>query len=130
MNRTTKKSLVPTGSGRILIAILALLILPQLTPNLGTSFAADEDDAKEDTAVLSYEVTGMSCNACAKKLTLKLSKLKGVTKCEVSFDDGDATICVAKDETEKMSELITKCIGDIGYKCKLKTDDDDGEKTE
>lgn len=61
-------------------------------------------------------ITGMHCGSCAKLIKMKLDKVSGVLKAEISDQTKQATI--EYDPTLTNAESLIKIIADLGYVAK------------
>ncbi|MCI4055624.1 heavy metal translocating P-type ATPase [Bacillus cereus] len=70
-----------------------------------------------------FNVSGMTCAACANRVEKRLNKLDGVNKATVNFALESATVDFNPDEVNvnEMKSAITK----LGYKLEVKPDDQD-----
>lgn len=56
-------------------------------------------------------VQGMHCGGCANAIATKAGQVEGVASCDVSFEDGTATVVVVPESVEAVESAITK----LGY---------------
>lgn len=56
-------------------------------------------------------VQGMHCGGCANAIATKAGQVEGVASCDVSFEDGTATVVVAPESIEEVESAITT----LGY---------------
>ena len=78
---------------------------------------------KSDLLTAEFKISGMNCQACEEEIKHEVNKLNGITKVEVSYEEGAARIQF--DKSKSNIEEITKAINSTGYrvtKKKLKND--------
>ncbi len=64
------------------------------------------------------EITGMTCNACAKGLTSELHRLPGVVSASISFSNKVATVAI---DTNQLSQTtLLTAIKEAGFGAKPK----------
>ncbi|MEE2972389.1 MAG: heavy metal-associated domain-containing protein, partial [Planctomycetota bacterium] len=56
-------------------------------------------------------VQGMHCGGCANAIATKAGQVEGVASCDVSFENGTATVVVAPESIEEVESAITT----LGY---------------
>jgi copper chaperone CopZ len=66
-------------------------------------------------AVLAYRVEGMHCEGCVAAITGKVTKVAGVTTCEVSLDGQSATVRV---DDGRIAPQVESAIRGLGYTVK------------
>ncbi len=69
---------------------------------------------------LSFDVGGMTCNACTEKVAHALTKLDGVSHADVDLKSGIATAMTDPDHVN--AALLTSVISDLGYTAKARAD--------
>jgi len=89
-----------------------LVVLVVLTSLVVSSAAV----AKEVRA--EFNVSGMSCGACAKGVEARVAELAGVKSATVSYEESSAT--VVYDDEKVTAEKIKKTIEKSGFKAELK----------
>jgi copper chaperone CopZ len=62
------------------------------------------------SAVVVYDVSGMTCGHCVAAVTKELRTLPGVTEVEVRLDDASATVVGAVDDAD-----VVAAIAEAGY---------------
>lgn len=68
------------------------------------------------TKILTIEVHGMDCQNCANNVTKTLDSVKGVTRAEVDFQKGKATVWFENSEDQVgLQRVIRKAITKAGY---------------
>ena len=70
------------------------------------------------TKTVTLSVPGMTCAACPFTVKAALSKVKGVSKTEVQFEQREAT--VSFDDAKTNVQSLMKATGDAGYPSSLK----------
>ncbi|NWC82173.1 mercury resistance system periplasmic binding protein MerP [Pseudomonas putida] len=63
-------------------------------------------------------VPGMTCAACPITVKKALTKVEGVTKAEVSYEDREAVVTF--DDTKTNAPALTKATEDAGYPSSVK----------
>ena len=70
------------------------------------------------TQTVTLAVPGMTCAACPITVKTALTKVDGVTKAEVSFENREATVTF--DDTKTNAPALTKATEDAGYPSSVK----------
>ena len=70
------------------------------------------------TQTVTLAVPGMTCAACPITVKTALTKVDGVTKAEVSFENREATVTF--DDTKTNALALTKATEDAGYPSSVK----------
>ncbi len=90
-----------------------------------TSEVAGADTATNETLMtkavktVSMKVEGMNCMGCVNSITSKVDKIPGVVSCDVSLEQGMATIALSDAESEgDVEETIRK----LGFKVEAVSD--------
>jgi len=99
-------------------AVLAFAMFPQyvgLLANASTSTAAMAVDT--ETTIVTLDIDGMTCEACAIHLQAALGSVAGVQTASVSYADGQAVLRVKVDAAPPRSRLET-VIEEAGYTLK------------
>ncbi len=68
---------------------------------------------KKNTQELVFSIEGMHCNMCAANLQRGLLETPGVTKAQVSFDEGTAHIVYDPAKTDR--NALAAAVKEIGY---------------
>lgn len=71
---------------------------------------------KKNTQELVFSIDGMHCNMCAANLQRGLLETPGVTKAQVSFEEGTARIVYDPSKTDR--ETLAAAVKEIGYAIK------------
>jgi mercuric ion binding protein len=71
-----------------------------------------------DVKTVTLSVPGMTCAVCPITVKKALSKVDGVRKTEVSFEDREAV--VSFDDTKTNAEALTKATASAGYPSTVK----------
>ena len=89
-----------TASALVLLAVLLNALRPRRRP--------DEEAAVGDASEQNVElrIKGMRCNGCVQSLQRALSEVSGVTKAEVSLDDGLARVRGCGFSEEAVAEAV------------------------
>ncbi len=77
---------------------------------VGTPTSADKK--------LAVDVTGMDCGGCAKTITTALTKLDGITKCDITFENKGGVI--QYDPAKLTEQRILETISKTGFKASVK----------
>ncbi|MBI3837687.1 MAG: cation transporter [Planctomycetia bacterium] len=64
-------------------------------------------------------IQGMTCGGCAVHVQQGLSKVPGVGDAKVSYENGEASVCV-KEGATVTGETLVKAVEKVGYKAKVK----------
>ncbi|MHC5067049.1 MAG: heavy-metal-associated domain-containing protein [Planctomycetota bacterium] len=109
---------------------ITLIALAMIALGCTTTPAADSSLAASNAAVirapnageqrLSLRIDGLHCGACAKRTTMALEQVTGVTACVVSFDDKRAEVLHTAELTDA-NALIT-AVTEAGYQASLITE--------
>lgn len=70
------------------------------------------------TQTVALAVPGMTCAACPITVKKALTKIDGVTKVEVSFENREAIVTF--DDTKTNAQALTKATEDAGYPSSVK----------
>lgn len=70
------------------------------------------------TQTVTLSVPGMTCAACPITVKKALTKVDGVTKAEVSFENREAIVTF--DDTKTNAPALTKATEDAGYPSSVK----------
>ena len=70
------------------------------------------------TQTVTLSVPGMTCAACPITVKKALTKVDGVTKAEVSFENREAIVTF--DDTKTTAPALTKATEDAGYPSSVK----------
>ena len=70
------------------------------------------------TQTVTLSVPGMTCAACPITVKKALTKVDGVTKAEVSFENREAIVTF--DDTKANAPALTKATEDAGYPSSVK----------
>lgn len=70
------------------------------------------------TQTVTLSVPGMTCAACPITVKTALTKVEGVTKAEVSFENREATVTF--DDAKTNAQALTKATEDAGYPSSVK----------
>ncbi|WP_411961217.1 mercury resistance system periplasmic binding protein MerP (plasmid) [Pseudomonas mandelii] len=70
------------------------------------------------TQTVALSVPGMTCAACPITVKKALTKIDGVTKVEVSFENREAIVTF--DDTKTNAPALTKATEDAGYPSSVK----------
>ena len=70
------------------------------------------------TQTVTLSVPGMTCAACPITVKKALTKVEGVTKAEVSFENREAIVTF--DDTKTNALALTKATEDAGYPSSVK----------
>ena len=70
------------------------------------------------TQTVTLAVPGMTCAACPITVKTALTKVDGVTKAEVSFENREAIVTF--DDTKTNAPALTKATEDAGYPSSVK----------
>ncbi|CAI5444971.1 unnamed protein product [Caenorhabditis angaria] len=70
-------------------------------------------------------IDGMTCHACVENIQENIGKLDGVRKIVVNLEKKEGTILF--DSSKFTGEILAEKIDDMGFDCKLVTEDDDSE---
>ena len=70
------------------------------------------------TQTVTLAVPGMTCAACPITVKTALTKVEGVTKAEVSFENREATVTF--DDAKTNAQALTKATEDAGYPSSVK----------
>ncbi|WP_454864742.1 mercury resistance system periplasmic binding protein MerP [Pseudomonas rhizophila] len=70
------------------------------------------------TQTVALSVPGMTCAACPITVKKALTKVDGVTKAEVSFENREAIVTF--DDTKTNAPALTKATEDAGYPSSVK----------
>ncbi|NBA95204.1 mercury resistance system periplasmic binding protein MerP [Pseudomonas sp. R5(2019)] len=70
------------------------------------------------TQTVTLSVPGMTCAACPITVKTALTKVEGVTKAEVSFENREATVTF--DDVKTNAQALTKATEDAGYPSSVK----------
>ncbi len=89
----------------VVLAAAALWVLPVVAEET----AGDRNSGGE----LVLEVSGMSCQACARKIEAQLLKLHGVSHARVHFDEQTAYVTV--DEDAVTTDEVLTAVRDLGF---------------
>jgi len=115
MIRTRMPNLTDFFVAAIVLCIaLALCGCRQDAGEPASAPAAAADVAQ--TTVLRFAVEGMHCDGCVNAITDTVSRLEGVTACEVSLDEKSATVSV--NDPALAAKIIEK-INALGYTAEL-----------
>jgi copper chaperone len=82
-----------------------------------TSEVASADTTASETVMtkavktVSMKVEGMNCMGCVNSITSKVDKIAGVVSCEVSLEEGRATIALSDADSESDVEETIKKLG-------------------
>lgn len=92
------------------------LKLTTLMLSLATMTACSRDAdpvaaAPVATKTVVFEVQGMHCDGCANAIATKANRIEGVAGCEVSLENGTATIEVVPDAIDDVEVAIAA----LGY---------------
>ena len=90
------------------IALLGISLLTNVEAGQATS----------TNATNRFEVTGMSCDGCAKGIAAELKQTTGVVSAEVSFSNKLAVVVC--DTNRVNSARLIKVIEEAGYKAEVK----------
>ena len=63
------------------------------------------------TKTVVMKVTGMSCQGCANALKSKVDSVSGVVSCDVSFEQGSASVALSNPDAEQSVEDTIKKLG-------------------
>ena len=91
------------------ILVLAAIGIAGCTETSEPAATAPAVARESETIVLGVE--GMHCDGCVNAVTTKVSKVDGVASCEVSLDDGTATVVADPASFEAVQAAIAK----LGY---------------
>lgn len=80
--------------------LLALVLLAALPVGCGER----TPPAPVEPVVLRYAVEGMHCEGCVAAIQTKVMRVEGVSACEVSLDEHEATVTIA--DPARAAELI------------------------
>jgi copper chaperone CopZ len=119
MIRTRMENLTNLGAA-LLVSCICICIAPALSgcrqeaggPAPAPAAAADA----AQTTVLHFAVEGMHCNGCVMAITDTVSRLEGVTACEVSLDEKSAAVTV---NDPALAAKIIEEISALGYTAEL-----------
>lgn len=64
----------------------------------------------EAARVVHFEVTGMACTGCAATVRNTISKIDGVTRCSVSYEDARAEVLFDTDSESEQEAIISRII--------------------
>ncbi len=70
---------------------------------------------------ITLKLSGMSCQGCANTLKVALSRVSGVRRADVSFEDAHARL-VLEDDVEAIDDLVSAA-RDAGYEASLATEE-------
>lgn len=70
------------------------------------------------TQTVTLSVPGMTCVACPITVKKALSKVEGVEKTDVNFEDREAVVTF--DDTKTSAQALMKATGNAGYPSALK----------
>lgn len=104
------------------VFVLAFALFPYYGPALIRAFAEPTPNAVstgpgDSSAALTtrtYRVDGMTCAACAAGLEVQLTKLPGVVKARVSYDEGTAVVISRPDEPSE--QAVRSAVEQSGFK--------------
>lgn len=82
------------------------------------AFIATVSPALAASQTVTLSVPGMTCAACPITVKKALSKVEGVTKADVRFDEREAIVTF--DDTKASVEAFTKASENAGYPASLK----------
>ncbi|MFZ3184343.1 MAG: mercury resistance system periplasmic binding protein MerP [Pseudomonas sp.] len=82
------------------------------------AFIATVSPALAASQTVTLSVPGMTCAACPITVKKALSKVEGVTKADVNFDEREAIVTF--DDTKASVEALTKASENAGYPASLK----------
>lgn len=85
-------------------------LLPKDTPITPVSVESDEDPIK----VATFDIAGMTCEACSVSLRTELVKVPGVIDLSISYEDGTAQISFDADHPPSAEEL-SGVVSRVGY---------------
>jgi mercuric ion transport protein len=85
-------------------------------PYLNFAPQTSVNKAVDSTAVVTLNLSGMDCNACAKGLEATLSRAAGVKKAAVEFENSRAV--VEYDSTKTTVERLIAVVDETGFKVK------------
>lgn len=112
---TRMPNLTNLGAAALVLCIaLALCGCRQDAGEPAPAPAASADAAQ--TTVLRFAVEGMHCDGCVNAITDTVSRLEGVTACEVSLDEKSAAVTV---NDPALAAKITEEINALGYTAQL-----------
>jgi copper chaperone CopZ len=105
--------------------VVAFALFPYYSPALIRAFAKPATDApvssESDSPALTadrvtrdYSIDGMTCDACAATLEVKLAKLPGVAEVHVSYPNRRATIVSTVDKPDEAT--VRQAVEQAGYK--------------
>jgi copper chaperone CopZ len=86
-------------------------------PYLGFSPQTSVNKAVDSTAVVTLNISGMDCKACAAGVEGSLANIKGVRKARVSFQSGKATI--EYDNKIVKPTVFVDRVNDSGFKATI-----------
>ena len=103
--------------------VLVLLAFPYLQASLGNSDAdsslvTDQAPGEKST----WAIAGMTCSGCAAGLEASLAATKGMTACEVLFDDGMMNCRVDANRLDVAA--IPDMVERLGFRARLTPDGD------
>ena len=99
----------------ILIGVLVVLGLGSILVIQQSSSSSDSDAL---LSTITLEIDGMYCENCAKKITRKLKKLKGVKQATVDYEAKEAQI--GYDPERINTEQMINKMSENGYNAQLK----------
>ncbi len=73
--------------------------------------------AQENADTVRFQIKGMSCKGCSRRIDQALKKMPGIRTITVSFKEH--TALVGFDPAQTTAENIRKAIEDMGYKVRI-----------
>lgn len=95
-------------------ALVSSAVLVGIVPSSLLSCSAQEPAAQQATLEVReyrFAITGMHCENCVESITTAVSKLDGVSHCDVSLEDETAVISAAVAD----GEVLASAISSLGF---------------